>query len=292
MSFSPAPATLLPARAGIGLKAAHYAQFLEAVRRGDSPAWVEVHPQNYFSAGGPSLRWLSAVREAVPVSFHSVGLSLGSPEGPDLDELEALATLCSRFKPAMVSDHLSWSTFRGDKMPDLLPVPMTGESLNHFVRSVERVQERLGRQILVENPSRVLAFRGDSFGEAEFLVELARRSGCGLLVDVNNVLVGATNLGFDPVSYIDDIAEAPIGEIHIAGHTLEIDPDDGACTAIDDHGSPVSNECWSLLERLLERTGELPVLIERDNNLPPFAELTAEARRADRLLVEELANAA
>lgn len=292
MSFSPAPASLLPARAGIGLKAAHYAQFLEAVRRGDSPLWVEVHPQNYFSAGGPGLRWLRAVREAVPVSFHSVGLSLGSPDGPDLEELEALANLCSRFEPAMVSDHLSWSTFGGDRMPDLLPAPMTTESLSHFVRSVEQVQERLKRQILVENPSRVLAFRGDSFGEAEFLVELARRSGCGLLVDVNNILVGATNLEFDPVAYIDEVTAVWIGEIHIAGHTIEIDPDDGACIAIDDHGSPVSNECWSLLGRLLERTGALPVLVERDNDLPPYAELAAEARRADRLLVEELASAA
>lgn len=294
MSFSPAPASplALAPRAGIGLKAAHYAHFLEAARRGESPGWVEVHPQNYFCAGGPTLRWLGAVRDAVPVSFHSVGLSLGSPAGPDRRELEALAALSARFDPAMVSDHLSWSCLDGDKMPDLLPMPMTGDSLRHFVRSVDEVQERLGRAILIENPSRMLAFRGDSYSEPEFLLELSKRSGCGLLVDVNNILVGATNLGFDPAAYIDEITAAPIGEIHIAGHTVQVDPDDGARTAIDDHGSPVSERCWQLLERLLVRTGPLPILIERDNNLPDYDEVVAEAARADRLLIPELANAA
>jgi len=292
MILSPAPAIPLPSRAGVGLKAAHYAPFLEAARRGESAAWVEVHPQNYFCAGGPTLRWLAAIREAVPVSFHSVGLSLGSPNGPDTDELEALAALSLRFEPAMVSDHLSWSTLAGDKMPDLLPVPMTTNSLRHFARSVDQVQERLGRSILIENPSRVLAFRGDSYSEPEFLIELSRRSGCGLLVDVNNIVVGATNVGFDAQAYVDAIAGAPIGEVHIAGHTVEVDADDGALTAIDDHGSPVSEECWQLLGRLLARTGPLPVLLERDNNLPSYDELAAEAALADRLLVSERAHAA
>lgn len=290
MNLSPAHA--LPPRAGIGLKAAHYARFLQAAGRGESPAWVEVHPQNYFCAGGPSLRWLTAVREAVPVSFHSVGLSLGSPGGSDRNQLEALAALSERFEPAMVSDHLSWSSLDGDHMPDLLPMPMTGDTLRHFVQSVDLVQARLKRAILIENPSRVLAFRGDSYSEAEFLIELASRSGCGLLVDVNNILVGATNLGFDADAYVDAIASAPIGEIHIAGHTVEIHADDGARTAIDDHGSPVSEECWQLLDRLLARTGPMPVLLERDNNVPPYEDLAAEAARADRLLVRELANAA
>jgi uncharacterized protein (UPF0276 family) len=290
MSFSPASA--LPARAGIGLKAAHYGEFLDAAGRGESPAWVEVHPQNYYCGGGPTLRWLSAVRTAVPVSFHSVGLSLGSPQGPEQHELQALATLVDRFEPAMVSDHLSWSTLNGDKMPDLLPVPMTADSLRHFVRSVELVQERLGRSILIENPSRLLSLREDSYDECEFLIELARRSGCGLLIDVNNILVGATNLGFDPETYVDQIAAAFVGEIHIAGHLVEVDPDDGALTAIDDHGSPVSEKCWQLLERLLDRTGPRPVLLERDNDVPPFATLVTEAMRADRLLVKELAHAA
>ena len=292
MQLSPAPVPSLPALAGVGLKAAHYAAFLEAARRGESPAWVEVHPQNYFCAGGPPLRWLAAIREAVPVSFHSVGLSLGSPQGPDPDELEALAELSARFEPSMVSDHLSWSLLDGDKMPDLLPLPINSDSLRHFVRSVDQVQERLGRAILIENPSRVLAFRGDSYSEPQFLLELSKRSGCVLLVDVNNILVGSTNLGFDPDAYVDEIASGPVGEIHIAGHTIEVDPDDGARTAIDDHGSPVSERCWALLQRLLARTGPLPVLLERDNNLPSFAELAAEATHANRLLALEFSRAA
>lgn len=282
----------LPCRAGIGIKAAHYDEFLESASRGEAPAWVEVHPQNYFCAGGPSLRWLTAVREAAPVSFHSVGLSLGSPAGPDMQELNALKALADRFEPAMISDHLSWSVIDGDKMPDLLPFPMTAASLRHFVRSVDQVQEHLCRPILIENPSRLLAFRGDTYSESEFLIELARRSGCGLLVDVNNILVGATNLGFDPACYIDELSGAPIGEVHVAGHTIQIDPDDGGRTAIDDHGSPVSEECWQMLDRLIDRAGPLPVLLERDNNIPSYIELAAEAARADRLLTRELADAA
>jgi uncharacterized protein len=292
MRLSPAPAFPLPARAGVGLKAEHYSPFLEAARRGESPAWVEVHPQNYFCAGGPNLRWLCAIREAVPVSFHSVGLSLGSPQGPDVNQLDALAALAERFDPAIISDHLSWSLLDGDRMPDLLPIPMTAQSLRHFARSVERVQERLGRTILIENPSRMLAFRGDSYSEAEFLIELARRSGCGLLIDVNNILVGATNLGVDANAYVDDIAGAPIGEVHIAGHSIEVDPDDGAEIAIDDHGSPVSEQCWILLERMLAKTGPLPVLLERDKDVPSFATLAAEAAQADRLLMKELVDVA
>ena len=266
--------------------------FLEAAGRGESPAWVEVHPQNYFCDGGPAHRWLNAIREAVPISFHSVGLSLGSPNGPDSAELDALALLTDKFQPAMISDHLSWSLLRNDKMPDLLPLPMTSESLAHFVGAVERTQERLGRAILIENPSRLLSFRDDSYSEPEFLAEISRRSGCGLLVDVNNILVGATNLGFDADAYVDAIAGSPIGEVHIAGHAIEIDPDDGARTAIDDHGSAVSDDCWRLLGRLLNRTGPLPVLLERDNNIPAYAELAAEAALADRFLTQMTAHAA
>ena len=191
----------------------------------------------------------------------------------------------------MISDHLSWSLLRNDKMPDLLPLPMTSESLAHFVGAVERTQERLGRAILIENPSRLLSFRDDSYSEPEFLAEISRRSGCGLLVDVNNILVGATNLGFDADAYVDAIAGSPIGEVHIAGHAIEIDPD-GARTAIDDHGSAVSDDCWRLLGRLLNRTGPLPVLLERDNNIPAYAELAAEAALADRFLTQMTAHAA
>lgn len=273
----------LPARGGIGLKAQHYAAYLDATARGAAPAWIEVHPQNYFSAGGPPHRWLTEVAAVVPMSFHSVGLSLGSADGCDRDELAALAILCERYSPAMVSDHLSWSVTDGEKFPDLLPLPMTRATLSHFAAEVGRVQDRLRRPILIENPSRVLAFRADTFDEPDFLSALCARSGCGLLLDVNNVIVSSTNLGLDPDAYVDAIDPSLIGEIHIAGHTVE-HHDDGGRIAIDDHGSAVGEQCWALLARVLDRAGPRPVLVERDNDLPDFATLSAEAFRADNMM--------
>lgn len=285
------PTSPLPPRGGIGLKPAHYAALFEAVGRGGPPGWAEVHPQNYFGDGGPPHRWLAAVAEKLPLSFHSVGLSLGSPDGCDVQELEALARLCDRYEPAMVSDHLSWSSLDGEKLPDLLPVPMTSESLDHFVREVGRVQERLERRILVENPSRLLAFQGDDYDEPGFLTELAARSGCGLLLDINNIIVGATNLEFDAAAYVDAINPGLVGEIHVAGHTVE-KHEDGARVAIDDHGSAVGEPCWALLERFLARSGPRPVLVEWDIDVPEFSVLCAEAARADALLAGRMANAA
>lgn len=285
------PDMTLPLRGGIGLKPAHYAELLAAHARGTAPAWAEVHPQNYFGAGGPPHRWLQAVAERLPLSFHSVGLSLGSADGVDLGQLDRLAALVERYQPAMVSDHLSWSATGDETYPDLLPLPMTAETLSHFVRQVERVQERLSRRILIENPSRMLAFRGDSYAEPEFLAELARRSGCGLLLDINNVIVGAVNLGFDATDYIDRIDPALVFELHVAGHSVE-EHDDGARLAIDDHGSPVSEECWALLSRFLARSGPRPVLVERDNDIPSFADLAAEVARADCLAAGKWADAA
>nr|WP_280638932.1 DUF692 domain-containing protein [Sphingomicrobium aestuariivivum] len=277
----------MPARGGIGLKPEHFGDFLDArpgrSEGGRGPSWVEVHPQNYMMAGGPMHRWLTAVREAVPVSFHSVGLSIGDPDGCDRDELERLARLCERYQPAMVSDHLSWSSLGGELLPDLLPLPMTDATLSHFVTEVGRIQDRLQRRILIENPSRMVAFAEDTYEEAGFLAELSRRSGCGLLVDVNNILVARTNVGLDPRAYLDALPHDAIGEIHVAGHTVE-EHEGGALLAIDDHGSPVSEECWALLGELLDRTGPRPVLVERDNDVPAFAELAAEAAHADRLV--------
>ena len=290
---SPSLPASLPPRAGIGLKSPHFAPFLDSRRQGAGavPTWVEVHPQNFMMGGGPMHRWLTAIREVAPLSFHSVGLSIGDPYGHDRDELERLAPLVRRYEPAMVSDHLSWSSIGGEYLPDLLPPPMTERTLDHFVREVSIIQERLGRTILIENPSRMLAFADDTFAEADFLSELSRRAGCGLLIDVNNVLVSRTNVGLDPLAYIDALPHATIGEVHIAGHAIE-DHGDGALLAIDDHGSPVSEECWSLLEALLQRTGPRPVLLERDNDVPAFDELVAEATRADTLLLQETRHAA
>ncbi|MBA3940625.1 MAG: hypothetical protein C0520_05400 [Sphingopyxis sp.] len=280
----------LPPRAGIGLKPQHYAALLGAVERGDAPAWVEVHPQNYFGAGGPPHRWLTAIAEHLPLSFHSVGLSLGSAAGVDRAELAALAALCERYAPAMVSDHLSWSNGPEDKFPDLLPIPYTHAALDHFGGEVGRVQDRLGRTILIENPSRYLAYAASDWDEVEFLHELCRRSGCGLLLDVNNIEVSAFNLGLDPVPWLDAFDPALVGEIHVAGHAVK-DDDMGGRIAIDDHGSAVASSCWGLLARFLARAGPKPVLVEWDSDVPDYAVLVEEAKVADTLLTRERADA-
>lgn len=279
---APAPHPL-PPRAGIGLKPRHYAEVLAAAERGTAPAWVEVHPQNFFGAGGPPHRWLSAVAAHLPLSFHSVGLSLGSAAGVDLGELEALAALCDRYAPAVISDHLSWSNGPNDKFPDLLPIPYTQAALDHFAAQVGRVQDRLGRSILIENPSRYLAFARSDWDEVDFLHTLCRRSGCRLLLDINNIDVSAFNLGLDPAIWLDAFDPVLVGEIHVAGHAVK-DDDVGGLIAIDDHGSPVRPRCWFLLERLLMRGGPKPVLVEWDTDVPDYSQLIAEAVKADRLL--------
>ncbi len=276
----------LPPRAGIGLKPQHYAALLGAAERGDAPAWVEVHPQNYFGAGGPPHRWLTAIAEHLPLSFHSVGLSLGSAAGVDRDELTALAVLCERYAPAMVSDHLSWSNGPADKFPDLLPIPYTHAALAHFAGEVGRVQDRLRRTILIENPSRYLAYAESDWDEVDFLHELCRRSGCGLLLDINNIAVSAFNLGLDPGSWLDAFDPGLVGEVHVAGHAVK-DDDMGGRIAIDDHGSAVAPGCWDLLTRFLTRAGAKPILVEWDSDIPDYAVLAGEARMADALLVAE-----
>lgn len=279
----------LPPLAGIGLKPEHYPPVLEAVSASipsslPGPGWVEVHPQNYFGAGGPPHRWLSAIAEHCPLSFHSVGLSLGSAAGCDPDELEQLAKLCDRYGPAMVSDHLSWSGSASNRYPDLLPVPYTDLALDHFARQVSAVQDRLKRRILVENPSRYLAFAGDDMDEVDFLHLLCERSGCGILLDVNNVEVSSTNLGFDPVGYIDAIDLGLVGEIHLAGHAREEHPD--GPLLIDDHGSKVSSMTWDLFSRFVKRAGRRPALIEWDTDLPDYALLVGEAGKAAAIMNE------
>jgi uncharacterized protein len=281
------PASPLPLRAGVGLKPQHYTRALDAVSASiddpqSPPAWFEVHPQNYFCAGGPPHHWLTAFAEVAPLSFHSVGLSIGSADGVIADELEQLAALCERYAPAMVSDHLSWSGSASNRYPDLLPVPYTEEALDHFAAQVGRVQDRLGRAMLIENPSRYLAFAGDTMGEADFLHALCQRSGCGLLLDINNIEVSATNLGLDPEAMVDAIDPSLVGEVHLAGHATE--QHDHGPLLIDDHGSAVSHETWQLFERFVERAGPCPVLIEWDTNVPEFDVLLAEAAIADAII--------
>ncbi len=281
------PTVPLPPCVGVGLKPQHYVQALEAVSastpfRCGSPVWFEVHPQNYFGAGGPPHRWLSAFAERVPLSFHSVGLSLGSADGVNLAELEKLVALCESYAPAMVSDHLSWSGSASNRYPDLLPVPYTRASLEHFAAQVARVQDRLHRPILIENPSRYLAFAGDEMPEAEFLHALCARVGCGVLLDINNIEVSANNLGLDADAMVDAIDAALVGEVHLAGHARE--EHTHATLLIDDHGSAVTDATWRLFSRFVKAAGPRPTLIEWDTDVPAFDVLRAEAAKADAIM--------
>ncbi|MGB3379065.1 MAG: DUF692 domain-containing protein [Allopontixanthobacter sediminis] len=281
----------LPPTVGIGLKPQHYAHVLDSVSasirstgsaQSAKPGWVEVHPQNYFCDGGPPHRWLREIAQHFPVSFHSVGLSLGTASGVDRAELDRLAALCGRYSPASISDHLSWSGTASNRYPDLLPVPYTDLALDHFVAQVTVVQEKLGRKILVENPSRYLAFTGDEMGEVDFLHLLCERAGCGILFDINNVEVSATNLGFDPWTFVDNIDPALVGEIHLAGHAREEHPE--GPLLIDVHGSPVSPLTWGLFERFVGRSGPKPVLIEWDTGVPEYGILMEEVTKAEAIM--------
>jgi uncharacterized protein len=272
----------LPPKTGLGLKPQHYSCALGLVEGAVQPPWVEVHPQNYMSDGGPPHRWLTAIREELPVSFHSTGLSLGSAGGLDRDELLRLKSLVARYQPASVSDHLSWSVGGGNLFPDLLPLPYTAETLAHFVAQVSRVQDALKREILVENPSRYLSFACDEMEESEFLSALCRSSGCGVLLDINNIEVSAKNLGLDATACLDAINPVLVGEVHLAGHAVEIH--EGNALLIDDHGSPVGDACWSLYTRFIARAGPVPTLIEWDTNVPDYAILFAEARKAETIM--------
>ena len=261
--------------AGLGLKPRHYEEAFAAPADG---LWFEVHPENYMVDGGPRLAWLETIRSRHPLSLHGVGMSLAAAAEPDPDHLRRLAGLVDRVLPALVSEHLAWSSWRGAYRPDLLPFPRTREALQRVVDNVDRVQRALRRQIAIENPSHYLRIDGHEFDEIAFLTELARRSGCRLLLDVNNVFVSARNLGFAPEAYIDAFPAHLIAEVHLAGHSP--DPALGEALLIDSHDAPVAPAVWSLYERLIARAGPRPTLIERDDNLPSFAALQLERRRA------------
>ncbi len=265
--------------AGLGLKPQHYDAAHAAPADG---LWFEVHPENYMVEGGPRLAWLETIRSRHPLSLHGVGLSLAADAQPDPLHLGRLAALVERFQPALVSEHLAWSTWRGAYRPDLLPFPRTNETLARLVDNVDRVQQALSRRIAIENPSHYLRIEGHEHDEIAFLTEIARRSGCGLLLDVNNVFVSARNLEFDAEAYVDAFPAGYVDEIHLAGHTP--DPSLGEALLIDSHDAPVSADVWSLYERLIARIGPRPTLIERDDNLPAFDVLQQERRRAEAVL--------
>jgi len=259
--------------AGIGFKAAHFEDALASPAAG---LWFEVHAENYMMPGGPRLAMLERLRAARPISLHGVGLSLAGAEDPDPEHLAALKRLADRFDPFLVSEHLAWSRIGERCFPDLLPFPRTDEALDRISRNIAIVQEALGRQILVENPSHYMPMDGHRWFEVDFLTELVGRTGCGLLIDVNNVAVSAFNLGFDPRAWLASVPASAVGEIHLAGHSR----DATAELLIDSHGEPVADKVWSLFGDFITRIGARPTLIERDADVPPFHDLMAERARA------------
>ncbi len=273
--------------AGIGLRSPHLAEFAR-----DRPAtgFLEIHAENYL-ADSPAFGTVERLREDYEFSVHAVGLSLGSVDGLDETHLDRVAALIRRLQPALVSDHLAWSVAGGRYFNDLLPLPYTEEALQVVATNVDRLQERLGRQVLVENPSCYLGFAHSTMSEPEFLAELVRRTGCGLLLDANNIVVTAHNLRLDPAAWLDGLPASAIGQYHLAGHA--VNDADGEPVLIDDHGSRVSEGVWALFDEIVLRCGPRPTLVEWDTDLPPLDLLLDEARRAAQSLgVEADARAA
>ena len=270
----------LPAKPGVGYKPQHFA----AIMADPGPVgWLEVHAENYMGEGGRPLAQLRHLAEHFPISVHGVGLSIGS-EGPlDRDHLARLKHLCSWLNPASFSEHLAWSTHDGAYLNDLLPVPYTAATLTRVADHIDEVQEVLGRRMLLENPSTYVVFAETAMGEVDFLTEIARRTGCGLLLDVNNVYVSGTNQNYDPVAYLDAFPLHLVGEVHLGGHDEDRD-DQGRRLLIDSHGAEVVDPVWALYARVIRKAGPRPTLIEWDNDVPDWPVLAAEAACAARLL--------
>ncbi|OWQ88583.1 hypothetical protein CDN99_17200 [Roseateles aquatilis] len=269
--------------AGLGFKPEHAEDALAARA---AELWFEVHPENYLVEGGPRLALLEALRAEHPLSLHGVSASLAGREAPDARHLERLAALVRRVQPALVSEHLAWSRLGAGYAPDLLPVPRSTETLRRLCAHVSLLQDRLRCRVAIENPSHYLRLEGHEWDEVDFLHELVRRTGCGLLVDVNNVFVSARNVGIDAGRWIDAIDGEAVMEIHVAGH--RDDPALGTALLIDSHDAPIAAPVWTLLERLVGRIGPRPTLIERDGNLPAFAELMGERDHAQGLLRQDV----
>jgi hypothetical protein len=267
-------------RAGVGLKPAHYRTILETH---PDIGFFEVHAENYMGAGGPPHRFLEAIRADYPLSIHGVGLSIGSSEGLDREHLERLNSTVRRYEPGLVSEHLAWSTHNGLFLSDLLPLPYTRSTLARVCEHVDEVQATLRRPILIENPSTYVRFADSTLAETEFLAEVAARTGCGLLLDVNNVMVSATNHGASPHAYIDAFPIEDVEEVHLAGFGEERGSGNERLL-IDDHGSAVHTQVWSLYQYTLSRCGAVPSLVEWDNNIPEWPVLLREAHRAEREL--------
>lgn len=254
--------------AGLGLKPEHYGEALACAADG---LWFEVHPENYM-VGGPRRAWLERMAERHPLSLHGVSLSLAADAAPDGDHLQRLRALVDLVEPALVSEHLAWSAWRGQYHPDLLPFPRTDEALARIADNIQRTQDALGRRLAIENPSHYLRLDGHEWDEIDFFAELVRRTGCALLLDVNNVHVSAHNLGYSAAAYLDRVPAEAIAEIHLAGHSH----DEAGELLIDSHDAAIAEPVWALYQRLVQRIGPRPTLIERDDHIPAFAELLAE----------------
>ena len=270
----------VPPRAGVGLKAAHYGAVLEA--RPDI-GFFEVHAENYMGAGGPPHRYLTAIRNDYPLSLHGVGLSIGSDGPLDGAHLRRVAALVRRYEPGLFSEHLAWSSHGGTFFNDLLPVPYTACTLQRVCEHLDQVQESLGRQILLENPSTYVAFAQSTYAEPDFIAEVARRSGCALLLDINNVYVACTNQACNPQHYLEQFPLAQVRQIHLAGFSTDADAH-GRTLLIDTHDREVADCVWALFAQVLARVGALPTLIEWDQHVPPWSALAAQAERAERAL--------
>lgn len=280
MLDSSIPFATLPPAPGVGYKPQHFQDILDDARPVE---WLEVHAENYMGEGGRPLAQLRHLAERFAISVHGVGLSIGGEGRLDPEHLARLKHLCGWLDPASFSEHLAWSTHDSHFLNDLLPLPYTVETLQRVADHIDEVQETIGRQMLLENPSSYLAFEESTYSETDFLSEVTRRTGCGLLLDVNNVFVSCTNLELDPRAYIDAFPIDKVGEIHLGGHDEDED-EHGAPLLIDSHGREVADPVWSLLDHVLERSGPRPLLIEWDANVPAWTELAAEAERAAKAL--------
>jgi uncharacterized protein len=276
----------LPTRAGIGLKPEHIHEILET--RPDL-GFLEVHAENYMGAGGPPLRHLAQLRERYPLSLHGVSLSIGADEAPDEAHLDRLAQLIERYQPQSFSEHLAWSSHGPTYLNDLLPIAYDGPTLSRVCEHIDHVQSRLKRRMLLENPSTYLGFASSTMSEVEFIAQIARRTGCGLLLDVNNVQVTAVNHNMDPVAYLDSFPVQHVGEIHLAGYAEDSDAA-GDRLLIDAHDRPVGADVWALYRHALSLTGPIATLIEWDNDVPTFPVLFGEARKAEAVLRQASAN--
>lgn len=271
----------IPLAVGIGLRAPHYQDLLDTLPK---LGWLEVHSENYFGQGGTPLAYLGALREHYPLSLHGVGLSLGSVDALNLEHLRKLRALANRFEPDLISEHLSWGSVDGRHFHDLLPLPYTEESLAHLVQRVAQAQEVLGRQLLLENPSSYLHYQHSTVPEAEFMAEITRHTGCGILLDVNNVYVSACNHGFNPRDYLKAVPSAAVGEVHLAG--FAVNRFNNGEILIDTHSRPVDPAVWMLYAEALSRLGPVPTLVEWDADIPPLAVLLNEADKAETYLAE------